>query len=413
MSGAELATQSKEKPRGYSALLSLAGEEFLKKTFDPNYASEGFGLNLNGAFSKDEADRLISIAHPIIYSINQELLVSLQEAQPNTFELIEKHIKDFFLKNLNNSTAINQAVYECAMLIAPQTNEERSLLADQLSIVILTIKNILGDNSFLPFQLSIFDPKVISITPDSRPPLFDKEYLQNSLFNQIDRTSRQQESPTIKPAKKSLLSRVVNSLRGSTNKAEDVENSNQTQEPSLSREQVNMVLDIFIDAYLKHYLIYAYQSMLSLIFNTIRQQHYDFQEKEKQKVEAAIMELERQDYLEYLENNPTARLVTLQPIFQFPLLLKSMLFEKDKPEIAQVYRVNQRGKYFPHYSVEVAIENPPGERNWREILRVYQSDGDSQNTMTTTATVIITDESPEVVQLLESIQKQDLLVSQK
>jgi hypothetical protein len=124
------------------------------------------------------------------------------------------------------------------------------------------------------------------------------------------------------------------------------------------------------------------------------------------------MELERQDYLEYLENNPTARLVTLRPIFQLPLLLKSMLFEKDKPEIAQVYRVNQKGKYFPYYSVEVAIEDQPGERNWREILRVYQSNGDTQNTMTTTATVIITDESPEVMQLLESIKKQDLLFLQ-
>jgi|GEM_PF-5042509 len=205
MSGAELATQSKEKPRGYQALLSLAGDEFLKKVFDPDYASDGFGLNYRGLFSKEEAEKLRSIAHPIIGVFNQELLSSLQKARPDTFELIKKHINDFFSDFFHEQRAINQAVYDCAELISPQTDEENSSLANQLRVIVLTIKNILGDNSFLPFQLSIFDPKVISITPDSRPPLSDKQYLQNSLFNLIDRTSRQQESPTIKPAKRSFF----------------------------------------------------------------------------------------------------------------------------------------------------------------------------------------------------------------
>ncbi len=409
MSGSELATQFKEKPRGYQALLSLAGEEFLKKAFDPDSASEGYSLNQRRVFSKEEAERLSSIAHPLISALNQELHISLQKAKPSTFELIEKNIKDYFFDYLAKEKAIDQAVYACAELASSQTDEENSSLVSQLKFIILTLKRILGDNSLLPFQLSIYDPKVININPASQPTYSDKEYLQNSLFNLIDRTPSKKESPTTNPPKKSILSRAVNSLRGHTNKAEDLKSSSQTPEQSLSREQVNGVLDILISAYFKHYLIDAYQSMFNLYFTTIHQQHNDYQEREKEKVEAAIMNLERE---EYLETNPTARLVTLQPIFGLPLLLKTMLFEKDKPEIAEVYKVHQKGKYVPYYSVEVAIEDPPGVKNWREILRVYQSDGDPQNAMTTTATVIIVDESPEVIQLLKSIKKQDLLFLQ-
>lgn len=412
MSGSELATQSKEKPRGYQALLSLAGEEFLKKAFDPDSASEGYSLNQRRVFSKEEAERLSSIAHPLISALNQELHISLQKAKPSTFELIEKHIKDYFFDHLAKERAIDQAVFACAELASSQTNEENSSLVSQLKFIILALKRILGNNSLLPFQLSIYDPKVINGDPASRTTYSDKEYLQNSLFDLIDRTPSKKESPKANPPKKSLLSRAVDILRGHTNKAEDLKSSSQTPEQSLSREQVNGVLDILISAYFKHYLIDAYRSMFNLYFTTIHQQHNDYQEREKEKVEAAIMNLEREEYLEYLETNPKARLVTLQPIFGLPLLLKTMLFEKDKPKIAEVYKVHQKGKYIPYYSVEVAVEDQPGEKNWREILRVYQSDGDPQNAMTTTATVIIVDESPEVIQLLESIKKQDLLFLQ-
>ncbi len=409
MSGAELATKSKEKPRGYSALLDLASAEFLDKVFDPDYDSEGYCLNIRGIFSKEEATQLEAIAQPIIDSINQELLRHLQIHQPGTFETIEKVISDFFSDLLQNQRAINQADQKCAELIGSETSEDASLVANQLKIILITIKTLFGDNFILPFQLKVFNPRIVDVSQDSKPRYSDKIYLQNELWLQIEKV--QQLQATRVKETPSRKKRPLDKLFGRRTDLKRNKTTESTSRSDLSREQVNKVLDILIDAYVKHYLTDAYKSIFHIFFLTIRRQHSEFQEKEKQKVEAAIIELERQEYLDFIESNPASRVVTLDPIIGFPLLSKTMLFQKDRPEVAEVYQVTQKGEYLPYYSIEVALKDENHQRHWKEIIRVYHSAGSEKNAMTATAAAVIVDESPEVVQLLESIQKQDLLVS--